>query len=50
IVPWNDPLLIQVGSYQRALELLDIPHAKLIVDLVVLVFFYFWVNSEIYTS
>ncbi|MFK1558587.1 amino acid permease [Pseudomonas aeruginosa] len=28
IVPWNDPLLIQVGSYQRALELLDIPHAK----------------------
>ncbi|WP_192842886.1 amino acid permease, partial [Pseudomonas paraeruginosa] len=27
IVPWNDPLLIQVGSYQRALELLDIPHA-----------------------
>ncbi|MCO2957047.1 GABA permease [Pseudomonas aeruginosa] len=50
IVPWNDPLLIQVGSYQRALELLDIPHAKLIVDLVVLVAVASCLNSAIYTS
>ena len=44
------PLLIQVGSYQRALELLDIPHAKLIVDLVVLVAVASCLNSAIYTS
>ncbi|MDT4825002.1 putative GABA permease [compost metagenome] len=50
IVPWNDPLLTQVGSYQRALELLDIPHAKLIVDLVVLVAVASCLNSAIYTS
>ena len=50
IVPWNDPLLTQVGSYQRALELLNIPHAKLIVDLVVLVAVASCLNSAIYTS
>lgn len=50
IVPWNDPQLILVGSYQRALELLNIPHAKLIVDLVVLVAVASCLNSAIYTS
>lgn len=50
IVPWNDPTLLQVGSYQRALELLNIPHAKLIVDLVVLVAVASCLNSAIYTS
>lgn len=25
VVPWNDPLLAQVGSYQRALEIMNIP-------------------------
>jgi GABA permease len=50
IVPWNDLQLIEVGSYQRALELLDIPHAKLIVDLVVLVAVASCLNSAIYTS
>ncbi|MGC3664102.1 GABA permease, partial [Pseudomonas aeruginosa] len=49
IVPWNDRLLIQVGSYQRALELLDIPHAKLIVAVVVLVAVASCLNSAIYT-
>ena len=50
IVPWTDTQLIQVGSYQRALELLNIPNAKLIVDLVVLVAVASCLNSAIYTS
>ncbi|MES3708684.1 GABA permease [Pseudomonas putida] len=50
IVPWNDPQLVQVGSYQRALELLAIPHAKMIVDVVVLVAVASCLNSAIYTS
>lgn len=50
IVPWDDPRLAMVGSYQRALELLDIPHAKLIVDCVVLVAVASCLNSAIYTA
>lgn len=50
IVPWSDPRLPEVGSYQRALELLDIPHAKLIVDAVVLVAVASCLNSAIYTA
>ena len=37
LVPWNDPTLAAVGSYQTVLESMGIPNAKLIVDLVVLV-------------
>src|SRR5450830_1573145 len=37
LVPWNDPTLAAVGSYQTVLEGMGIPNAKLIVDLVVLV-------------
>jgi GABA permease len=50
VVPWNDPQLARVGSYQRTLELLDIPYAKLIVDLVVLTSVASCLNSAIYTS
>ncbi|MBZ9780128.1 GABA permease [Pseudomonas sp. REP124] len=50
IVPWNDPMLVQVGSYQRALELMNIPHAKLIVDIVVLIAVASCLNSAIYTA
>ncbi|WP_435606993.1 GABA permease [Pseudomonas knackmussii] len=50
IVPWNDPLLTEVGSYQRALEIMNIPHAKLIVDIVVLVAVASCLNSAIYTA
>lgn len=50
IVPWNDPMLVQVGSYQRALELMNIPHAKLIVDVVVLIAVASCLNSAIYTA
>jgi len=48
--PWNDPLLASVGSYQRALELMNIPHAKLLVDIVVLIAVASCMNSSIYIS
>ncbi len=50
VVPWSDPQLATVGSYQRALELLQVPHAKLIVDLVVLVAVTSCMNSSIYIA
>jgi GABA permease len=50
IVPWQDPQLPVVGSYQRALEILSIPHSKLIVDLVVLVAVASCLNSALYTA
>ncbi|WP_449433787.1 GABA permease [Pseudomonas putida] len=50
VVPWNDPLLPVHGSYQRALELLNVPYAKLIVDAVVLVAVTSCLNSSIYIS
>ncbi|WP_416424585.1 amino acid permease [Pseudomonas sp. App30] len=50
VVPWSDPALASVGSYQRALELLQVPHAKLIVDLVVLVAVTSCMNSSIYIA
>lgn len=50
VVPWNDPLLPLHGSYQRALELLNVPYAKLIVDAVVLIAVTSCLNSSIYIS
>ncbi|MCO8162967.1 GABA permease [Pseudomonas sp. 21LCFQ010] len=50
IVPWNDPLLPVQGSYQRALELMQIPYAKFLVDLVVLVAVASCLNSSIYIA
>ena len=50
VVPWDDPLLASVGSYQRALELMNIPHAKLLVDIVVLIAVASCMNSSIYIA
>ncbi|AZC22062.1 MULTISPECIES: GABA permease [Pseudomonas] len=50
LVPWNDPSLAQVGSYQTVLERMGIPNAKLIVDLVVLVAVTSCLNSALYTA
>ncbi|MCK6188068.1 MULTISPECIES: GABA permease [unclassified Pseudomonas] len=50
VVPWNDPLLASVGSYQRALELMNIPHAKILVDVVVLIAVASCMNSSIYIA
>ncbi|MCI0998364.1 amino acid permease, partial [Pseudomonas corrugata] len=49
-VPWNDPQLASVGSYQRALELMNIPHAKFLVDAVVLIAVASCMNSSIYIA
>lgn len=50
IVPWNDSALPVVGSYQRTLEYLQIPYAKLIIDIVVVVAVASNLNSAIYTA
>ncbi|PVZ10336.1 MULTISPECIES: GABA permease [unclassified Pseudomonas] len=50
LVPWNDPTLPKIGSYQAVLDLIGIPHAKLIVDIVVLVAVTSCLNSALYTS
>ncbi|AMA44610.1 GABA permease [Pseudomonas monteilii] len=50
IVPWNDPQLAVVGSYQRALELMNIPYASFMVDFVVLVAVASCMNSSIYIA
>lgn len=50
IVPWNDPRMLAVGSFQRALEIMNIPWAKPIVDIVVLVAVCSCMNSGLYTS
>lgn len=50
LVPWNDPILASVGSYQTVLERMGIPNAKLIVDIVVLVAVTSCLNSALYTA
>ena len=50
LVPWNDPSLAAVGSYQVVLDRMGIPNAKLIVDLVVLVAVTSCLNSALYTA
>ena len=50
VVAWDDPLLPVQGSYQRALEVMQIPYAKLLVDMVVLVAVASCLNSSIYIS
>lgn len=50
IVPWNDARLLEVGSFQRALELMNVPSAKFIMDLVVLVAVTSCMNSGLYTA
>jgi L-asparagine transporter-like permease len=48
IVPWNDPLLPKHGSYQRAMELIGVPNAKAIIDVIVLVSVASCLNSALY--
>ncbi|ROL74069.1 amino acid permease [Pseudomonas vranovensis] len=50
LVAWNDPGLKAVGSFQRVLEVLNVPGAKLMVDLVVLVAVTSCMNSGLYTA
>ncbi|MFX1767176.1 GABA permease [Paraburkholderia sp. A1RI-2L] len=50
IVPWTDPGLTSQGSYQRAMELIGVPHAKAIIDMVVLLAVASCLNSALYTA
>ncbi|MGJ8513896.1 amino acid permease [Carnimonas bestiolae] len=50
IVNWNDPRLVEVGTFQRALEVLQIPRARLIVDMIVLTAVTSCMNSALYTA
>jgi GABA permease len=50
IVPWNSSELKAKGSYQSALEVLGVPGAKAIVDIVVLVAVASCLNSALYTA
>ncbi|MDY7567494.1 GABA permease [Pseudomonas sp. RTC3] len=50
LVPWNDSRLTALGSYQTVLDMMGIPNAKLIVDLVVLVAVTSCLNSALYTA
>lgn len=50
IVPWNDPRLPEDGSYQAALDMIGVPGAKAIVDVVVLVAVASCLNSALYTA
>lgn len=50
LVPWNDSRLPSLGSYQTVLDMMGIPNAKLIVDLVVLVAVTSCLNSALYTA
>ena len=50
LVPWNDSRLAELGSYQTVLNLMGVPNAKLIVDLVVLVAVTSCLNSALYTA
>lgn len=50
LVPWNDPMLAKMGSYQAVLQLLHIPYAKFIVDVIVLTAVTSCLNSALYTA
>ncbi|EPM9221331.1 GABA permease [Salmonella enterica subsp. enterica serovar Newport] len=50
LIPWNMPGLKSVGSYRSVLELLHIPHAKFIMDCVILLSVTSCLNSALYTA
>ncbi|AEK37794.1 amino acid permease [Corynebacterium variabile] len=50
LVPWNTTTLTDDGSFLAALNVLDVPGAKFLVDLVVLVAVASCMNSSLYTA
>ncbi|MCB4350265.1 amino acid permease (plasmid) [Burkholderia vietnamiensis] len=50
IVPWNDPSLTTIGSYQAVLQKIGVPYAKFIIDALILVAVGSCLNSAIYTA
>lgn len=50
IVPWNDPGLQKMGTFQYVLSVLNVPGTKLMVDIVVFIAVCSVLNSGIYVS
>ncbi|WEJ70011.1 GABA permease [Pseudomonas sp. PSE14] len=50
LVPWTDPRLASEGSYATVLEILGVPHAKALIDVVVLTSVTSCLNSSLYTA
>jgi AAT family amino acid transporter/GABA permease len=50
ILPWNDPALTKIGSYQAVLQVLHVPYAKLMIDTLILVAVCSCLNSGLYTA
>ncbi|NYI84436.1 amino acid permease [Saccharopolyspora hordei] len=50
LVPWNAPDLVAHGSYQAALERMNVPGAAVVMDVVVLTAVCSCLNSAIYTA
>lgn len=50
IVPWNDPGLQKIGTFQYVLSVLNVPGTKLVMDIVVFIAVCSVLNSGIYVS
>ena len=49
VIPWNDPKLVQIGSYQTVLQAFHVPGAKLLMDVLILTAVGSCLNSSLYT-
>ncbi|CAM5662568.1 Amino acid permease OS=Streptomyces microflavus OX=1919 GN=G3I39_05670 PE=3 SV=1 [Streptomyces microflavus] len=50
LLPWNDPSIIEKGSYVAALDVIGIPHAGQVMDFIVLTAVLSCLNSGLYTA
>lgn len=50
LLPWNDPSIVEKGSYVAALDSIGIPHAGQVMDVVVLTAVLSCLNSGLYTA
>ncbi|MEE1739255.1 amino acid permease [Streptomyces sp. BE147] len=50
LLPWNDPSIVEEGSYVAALNSIGIPHAGQVMDVIVLTAVLSCLNSGLYTA
>ncbi|VVE85101.1 amino acid permease [Pandoraea sputorum] len=50
LVAWDDPLIRSHGAYHRTLELIGLPNARLMIDVLILVAVASALNSALYTA
>ncbi|MFF7363102.1 amino acid permease [Streptomyces sp. NPDC008125] len=50
LLPWNDPSIVDKGSYVAALDSIGIPHAGQVMDVIVLTAVLSCLNSGLYTA